>query len=256
MLRYHKLLACHSWAALGLHIPSTCLLSVKMINETDVTCGVFISYSRMDRNIVKPITDLMRITGAKVFRDEDSILPGQKWRIEITESLNSAKTVVVFWCGHSAQSDAVKFEYKTAIELHKDVVPILLDETVLSDELLEYQWIDLRSFTTLRENHSNVLPISNVASAAGATAGLCSAGTAVGAAAGIGIAACAAAISAAPIVLPIALIGGLVGAGIALLKKDSNKQTSLESSIAYPKLTKDEEDKIITMLSKRILSFA
>ncbi|BBL77490.1 toll/interleukin-1 receptor domain-containing protein [Methylomagnum ishizawai] len=225
-----------------------------MINETDATWGVFISYSRMDRNIVAPITDLMRITGAKVFRDEDSILPGKKWKIIITESLNSARTVVVFWCGHSAQSDAVKFEYKTAIELNKDVVPILLDETVLSDELREYQWIDFRSFTTLRENHCNVLSIGDAASAVGAGA---VAGLSAGTAAGIGIAAGAAVvIAAAPVVLPIALIGGLVGAGIALLKKDSNKQAPLEPSITYPKLTKDEEDKIIAVLTKRILSFA
>jgi hypothetical protein len=38
--------------------------------------NVFVSYSRSDRDYVAPIVDLLRVTGSKVFRDEDWVKNG------------------------------------------------------------------------------------------------------------------------------------------------------------------------------------
>ena len=186
-------------------------------DETYATWGVFISYSRSDRNIVAPIVELMRVTGIRVFRDEDSIAPGKRWRIMIAESLSAAKTAVVFWCAHSAGSDAVKLEYKTAIELNKDVVPILLDDTALNDELREYQWIDFRPFTSVNDTHNRVSILTDVAAAAAGRPGTSIAGaTASGmaAAAGTTAAAVSAGVDSVAAIAPLAFVGALIGAGV------------------------------------------
>jgi hypothetical protein len=120
----------------------------------DNSWKVFVSYSRNDRNIVSPVVDLLRVTGSRVFRDEDSIRPGEKWRLAITESLRAAKTCVVFWCIHSAKSEEVRREYRTAIELEKEVVPVLLDNTKLVDDLRSYQAVDLRVYTEAHDARS------------------------------------------------------------------------------------------------------
>jgi hypothetical protein len=52
---------------------------------------------------------------------------------------------VVFWCTHSEQSEEVKKEYDTAIELEKNVLPILLDSTPVPTSLSVYQWLDFRA---------------------------------------------------------------------------------------------------------------
>ena len=106
--------------------------------------NIFISYSRKDREIVAPLTTLMRITGASVFRDEDCITPGKQWRVVLTESLSAARTVVVFWSENSAESGPVRDEFSSAIESEKDVVPVVLDDTPVNESLSDYQWLDFR----------------------------------------------------------------------------------------------------------------
>jgi hypothetical protein len=107
---------------------------------------VFISYSHEDKNVVSRLAELMRIGGNSVFRDEEAIRPGQKWRLAIAESLKACKTAVIFWSRNAAKSEAVRDEYLAATERKVDVVPVLLDDTPLADELAEYQYVDLRSF--------------------------------------------------------------------------------------------------------------
>lgn len=105
---------------------------------------VFVSYSRDDRPLVEPLTRLMRITGTTVFRDEDSIAPGKKWKLQLAETIAKATTVVVFWSKKSSESQMVREEFELAISGEKDVVPILLDDTPLNSQLGEYQWLDFR----------------------------------------------------------------------------------------------------------------
>jgi hypothetical protein len=106
--------------------------------------AVFVSYSRADRDLVGPITTVLRITAVSVFRDEDSITPGKKWADEISRAISSSAKVVVFWSLAASQSSAVADECSMAIGFEKDVVPVLLDGTPLSTRLQPYEWVDLQ----------------------------------------------------------------------------------------------------------------
>jgi hypothetical protein len=106
---------------------------------------IFISYSHFDSGFVGPVVTLLRASDALIFRDADEIQPGKKWRKQIENAITNSRTVVVFWCCHSNISEEVKREYEAAIEQQKKVLPILMDNTPLPDDLTEYQHIDFRA---------------------------------------------------------------------------------------------------------------
>lgn len=106
------------------------------------------SYSRHDKEIIRHLCALLRISGAEVFRDEESIQPGEKWRTVLSSSIEKSDYMLVFWSANSASSEAVREEFTSAINLDKPVVPILLDNTPLATELSQFQWIDFRIFGT------------------------------------------------------------------------------------------------------------
>ena len=105
---------------------------------------VFISYSHQDAAVVTPVVRLLRVTGSKVFRDEDCIPAGSYWRLVLSDSLQDAHAFIVFWSKHAADSREVKREWQQAVSLGKDVVPVLLDDTPLAGALREFQYIDFR----------------------------------------------------------------------------------------------------------------
>jgi hypothetical protein len=115
------------------------------------TINVFVSYSHADAALVAPVVRLLRVNRSLVFQDTDRIPPGKRWRDEIAKALAGSNLIVVFWCHHAFRSDEVSKEWRTAIELEKDLLPLLLDSTPLPSELGDFQWIDFRG--TVGANH-------------------------------------------------------------------------------------------------------
>ena len=107
---------------------------------------LFVSYSRKDRNIVVPIVGILRISNIAVFRDEDSIAPGNRWHSKIEDSLKSCERLVLFWSKNARKSQHIEIEYRTAEALGKPIIPILMDSTPLPSPLSSYQWLDFRHF--------------------------------------------------------------------------------------------------------------
>jgi hypothetical protein len=119
---------------------------------------VFISYSRIDKVLVAGITEILRAAGVPAFRDEDSISPGSIWQNVLEESLANASRVFVFWSRNAARSKAVRAECRTAIQMKKDIVPVLLDAARMPEWLSQYQAISLRECVILREGPRFCLP--------------------------------------------------------------------------------------------------
>src|SRR5258708_36473822 len=120
---------------------------------------VFISYSRHDREIVTPLVELLRATGQGIFRDTDCIVPGSRWRVVLTDAIGRCGTMILFWCRHSAQSAEVEKEYRQAIDQNKAIVPVLMDDVCLTEELSEFQAIDLRSIIGEHKDRVVEVPI-------------------------------------------------------------------------------------------------
>jgi TIR domain len=86
---------------------------------------VFVSYSHRDKALVTSIVHLLRAIGGTVFQDADSIPPGKRWRLIIEESIDHATTVLVFWCAHARESDAVREEWQLAVKQNMEIFETL-----------------------------------------------------------------------------------------------------------------------------------
>jgi hypothetical protein len=94
--------------------------------------------------VVVPLVAIMRSAGSHVFLDTDSIAPGKRWEDVIGTAIETCDQVMVFWCAHASQSDEVRKEYTYGLERKREICPVLLDDTGLSEPLQPFQWIDFR----------------------------------------------------------------------------------------------------------------
>ncbi|HMT91929.1 toll/interleukin-1 receptor domain-containing protein [uncultured Thiothrix sp.] len=99
---------------------------------------VFVSYSRKDSTQVAKAVELLEAGGADVFRDLDDIQYGDRWEDVIRTKLAEAERVLVFWSTNAQLSEWVEREWTVAISMQKRVVPILLDQTPLPQELGQF----------------------------------------------------------------------------------------------------------------------
>lgn len=116
---------------------------------------VFISYSRRDKPLVEALVAFLRGADIPVFRDEDSIPSGVKWRAHISTAIAKSKLIYVFWCEHSAESEEVRWEYETGIAGAKRIVPVLITSAPLPTQLGQFNGIDLRLFFERSHNDVN-----------------------------------------------------------------------------------------------------
>lgn len=109
-------------------------------------CRVFVSYSRHDEHLVKPLAALLGAAADdSVFLDVESLKPGSMWETEIMGAVRASKIFVVCWCCRGSRSDFMAREIETALEdSQKRIVPVLLCSFGLTDHLADRQWIDLR----------------------------------------------------------------------------------------------------------------
>lgn len=108
------------------------------------TRPIFISYAREDRHISDSVVNLFRVTHPAIFRDVDSIKPGDNWREAIAAAIRDCEAVLVLWCTHASRSYELQIEYELALSIDARVVPVLMDSTPLPPLLAVRQGVDLR----------------------------------------------------------------------------------------------------------------
>jgi hypothetical protein len=107
---------------------------------------VFISYSRHDEALVKPLSALLgSATNDAVFLDVSSLKPGDLWEDEIVKAVKESSVFVLCWCCECKKSEFIAKEISTALsDRRKRLVPVLLCAMDLPTALANRQWIDLR----------------------------------------------------------------------------------------------------------------
>jgi hypothetical protein len=86
---------------------------------------LFISYSRVDSAFALKLVRDLKARGIGAWMDQLDIRPGANWDEEIELALGRANIIVVILSSHSASSENVKNEIGHALELKKQVVPIV-----------------------------------------------------------------------------------------------------------------------------------
>lgn len=111
-----------------------------------ITYDAFVSYSRRDEALVKPVVSLLALGKRRIFWDEQ-IEPGARWMDSIAGALAGSGTVVIIWCCHSAESRYVDAEIQAALAQQKTIVPILICHLPIREPLDEIQGVDFREVT-------------------------------------------------------------------------------------------------------------
>jgi hypothetical protein len=103
---------------------------------------LFISYARDDEDRVRPVVDLLRAAGHEVWFD-DQLLPGQAWQEELAVAIRGNEAFVYMLTTAAVESEWCQWEFATAIDMSKPIIPVLLDAaTALPDPLARYQCAD------------------------------------------------------------------------------------------------------------------
>jgi hypothetical protein len=91
----------------------------------------FLSYSRIDSAFAVRLVRDLKAHGISVWLDQLDIAPGVNWDEEIEGALGRAQVVLAVLSQHSAASDNVKNEISRALELKKQVVPVVLSKSAV-----------------------------------------------------------------------------------------------------------------------------
>lgn len=121
---------------------------------------IFGSYSQKDSAVVN---ELLRILCS---------MPGDDWSCEISQYLGEADVLVVFWSRHAAETDSVRKDYLSAIDMGMRVIPVRLDDLALPSEMAAFEAISCEAF--VGEKHARRLRMvyGYIAAALGGVVGL------------------------------------------------------------------------------------
>lgn len=123
-----------------------------MTGETGTPPGdaidIAASYSRQDAALVVPLLDALKARGVQVWFDKN-IPGGALWEEIITRNMRRAKAVVFFASRASLASDRCFDEVSAARTLKKPIIPVLVDEVRIPDDLPDRLVLTLQTRNTV-----------------------------------------------------------------------------------------------------------
>ncbi len=105
---------------------------------------LFISYSSEDKDFVSRLQSRLELHDFRVWRDKDSISPGDNWPRKIEEGLNECTHLLFILTPASIKSEYVAKELTFAIEKHKKIIPLKLEPCDLPLLVNDLQIIDFQ----------------------------------------------------------------------------------------------------------------
>ena len=112
----------------------------------------FISYAREDRAAAKRLYKDLKAIGADPWLDEEDLLPGQTWDLEINQAIKHCSHFIALISGNSVNKRGyVQKELRKALDILDEyspgeifVIPARLDDSEPSHEKLsKLHWVDL-----------------------------------------------------------------------------------------------------------------
>lgn len=100
-----------------------------MAEIPDAGARVFISYSRVDRDIAESLRDRLQESGFDAYLDIHDIAPGEDWRARLAALVASAEKVVFLISPDSVASEFCDWEVNEAERQGKSVLPVVIRET-------------------------------------------------------------------------------------------------------------------------------
>ena len=111
---------------------------------------VFLSHASQDKAVVRLLCKLLRRDGFDPWLDEERLLPGMDWNLEIQKAMRASDAILVCFSSLSVQKEGyVQREYKKALDFREEkpdgtifVIPVRLDGCEVPFEFREIQYVD------------------------------------------------------------------------------------------------------------------
>lgn len=112
----------------------------------------FISYAEEDQNYAKRLYEDLINKNVEVWFDKESLLPGQKWKIEIRKAIQASRYFIIILSSNLVtKRGMVQKEIKEALDVLDEfteseisIIPIRIEPCHPSNvNLSEIQWVDM-----------------------------------------------------------------------------------------------------------------
>jgi hypothetical protein len=111
---------------------------------------VFLCHSSGDKPAVRNLYQRLKADGIDPWLDEEKLLPGQDWHLEIRKAVRNSHVVLV--CLSSTSINKIGFvntEIKYALDVADEqpegaifIIPVKLEECVILERLSAWQWVN------------------------------------------------------------------------------------------------------------------
>jgi Leucine-rich repeat (LRR) protein len=128
--------------------PNSCSYQV---TETLQSLRLFLCHSSGDKQAVRDLCKQLRADGFNPWLDEENLLPGQDWKLEITLAVRNSDIVLVCLSRDSVNKRGfVQKEIKYALDVADEqpegsvfLIPLKLEECKVPERLSHLQWVNL-----------------------------------------------------------------------------------------------------------------
>ncbi len=111
---------------------------------------VFLSHASEDKPRVRKLCKRLRDDGFDPWLDEERLVPGQDWNLEIQQALRESQAILLCFSKLSvAKEGYIQREYKKAMDLQEEkpagtiyVIPLRLDDCQVPFSIRELQYVD------------------------------------------------------------------------------------------------------------------
>ena len=122
-----------------------------MTDTTNRPMKVFLCHAKEDKATVRVLYRFLRKNGIDAWFDEEKLLPGQDWRVEIPKAIKNSDAILVCLSRNATTKEGyIQKEIKNALDVADEkpegtifVIPARLDECNLPDRLSQWQWVDM-----------------------------------------------------------------------------------------------------------------
>lgn len=111
---------------------------------------IFLCHSSGDKAVVRELYRRLKADGQRPWLDEENLVAGQDWNLEISRAVRSSDAVVVCLSGQSvAKSGYVQKEIKQILDVADEqpegkifIIPLRLEECEIPSRLAKWQWVN------------------------------------------------------------------------------------------------------------------
>ena len=126
--------------------------------------SVFLCHATDDKSLVRKLYERLKDDGIDVWFDDENLLPGQNWDIEIQKAVRQSDVVIICLSKKSVTKEGyVQKEIKIALDIADEkpegtiyLIPTRLEECKVPHRINRWQWIDLFSADSRKLTTKNI----------------------------------------------------------------------------------------------------